>query len=180
MKADHRFVPLVCLALLAGCGAVNVSVKPQTTLTRSSIIAVVVDSSDRLHMHEQLGRLLSERGFQVNYVPVVRAVMQGQSGADSGSAEKSTTVRPRGVAEFSGDNRTSEPRENATDGKPAYTLAYGYHAYPDVFYRAFTDFPATIVKSTTDEEMASADFAGDRSVSSVLEMFADKLASLTR
>lgn len=77
MNAHHRFVPLVCLALLAGCGAVNVSVKPQTTFTRNSIITVVVDSSDRLQVHEKLGRLPSERSSQVNYMPIVRAGMQG-------------------------------------------------------------------------------------------------------
>ncbi len=178
MNAHHRFVPLVCLALLAGCGAVNVSVKPQTTLTRNSIITLAVDSSDRLHMQEQLGRLLSERGFQVDYVPVVQAVMQGQPAA--GGAAKSTTARLRGVAEFSGEGQMPGSLGTETDGKPTHTLAYGYHAYHDVFCWAFTDFTAAIMNSTTNEVMASADFAGDRSVGSVLEMFADKLASLTR
>lgn len=177
----HRYlVPLACLSLLVGCGAVNVTVKPQTTFTKGATITVEADSADRLGVHEKLGRLLSERGFEMVSGAVTREKVQLQSEADAGAAAKSTTTHGDAAAAFVGESRSQQSPDKGTEVKPSYILRFRYHAYHDVFYWSFTSLNATIANSTTGEVVASVDFSGDRSVDGVLEDFANKLALSAR
>jgi len=176
MKMHYWFVPLACLCLLVGCGTVNVVMKPQTTFTKNSTITVVVQSADQLGVQGKLEHLLLERGFEIVSEAVAQEKVKLQSEADSGIAAKSATTHSETAAAVVGKSRSEQSLSKVIEVKSSYILRFRYHAYYDVFYWAFTSFNATIVNLATGEVVASVNFSGDRSVDSVLEEFANKLA----
>lgn len=170
----------VCLLLLTGCGTVNVAMKPQTTFTKNSTVTVVVQNSDRLGVQGKLEHLLLERGFEIISQAVAQEKLKLSSESNARIAARGVSGAGESAAAILGKNESEQSLTRVTEVKSSYILRFHYHAYYDVFYWAFTSFNATVVNLGTGEVVASVSFSGDRSVDSVLEEFANKLASSAR
>jgi len=176
-----KALPLItCLLLLTGCGTVNVAMKPHTAFTKNSTITIVVQNTDQLGVQGKIEHLLLERGFEVLSEAVTQDKVKLQSESETGIAAKSMKESGESAAAVIGKSRSEQSLSRVTEIKSSYILRFRYHAYYDVFYWAFTTFNATVVNLASGEVVASVNFSGDRSVDSVLEEFANKLATMAK
>jgi len=164
------------IVLLTGCGTVNFALKPNTEFNKNSTITIIVNGNDRIGVQGSLEHLFLERGFEVVSEAVARRELKLESESDS------TVLAQGGQSKASviSKNTSNQVLSNVKTVKSAYILRTSYNAYYDVFYWAFTSFNATVVDLSSGKVVGSVNFSGDRSVDSVLEDFANKIASAAK
>jgi len=182
----NKLTFITCLLLITGCGKVNVVMKQHTTFTKNSTITIVVENDDKVGVQGKLEHLLLERGFEVLSEAVTLEKVKLQSESENGLAVKSKEVSGESAAAIIGKSRSEKSLSRVTEVKSSYILRFRYNAYEAhmmysmIIYWAFTTFNATVVNLDSGEVVASVNFSGDRSVDSVLEEFANKLASMAK
>ncbi|HQO58791.1 MAG TPA: hypothetical protein PLT76_08750 [Candidatus Omnitrophota bacterium] len=163
MKSQYCLL-LIAVLLLAGCGTLNVYVKPGTNFNRNTTITVI-GGEDRSGTKGQIEHLLLSRGFNIVSESTARNAIKYR-----GSLKGTDVINNEYIAE------TYSIREINS----VYALEMNYSYYWDVFYWAYTRFSAKVTDLNNGEVVLTAQFSGDRSVNSVLNELVNKIDAQVR
>lgn len=164
--------------VLAACGTVSGSVRPDSTFRKHSSLTVLVQSDDRLGTQGTMEHLLLERGFNVISAAVAQQKRESHSRTDISGKTAESAGDPAQTT-FDAATETSRSSGNVTEVNSTHVLRFKYSAYFDVVHWSCTRLSGSVIDLADGAVVASFQFSGDRSIDSVLTSVADKLALST-
>jgi hypothetical protein len=158
------FFSIVCIAVMTGCGSVNVYVKPGAVLSKKSTITVTGEN-DQSGTRGTLEHLLLSKGFNI---------------VSETTAKTAVRYKDQLQGSNSYNNEFSSEVYSVKELNSVYALDTRYTYYYDMLYYAYRSFSAKVVDLNTGEVVLSVSFVGDRSVNSVLEDCVEQIAKLVK
>ena len=144
----------------SSCGTMKVHVNQEATYSRKNPITINLPSDDKCGTLGELQFLLQSNGYKLmSYTAAKKALnLDSESGSDSYHGEVSST----------------------TIFKSAYVMDINNLCYFDGFAWAYNSFSANITDLVTGEIIMTANFRGDRYVSSVLSELVKKMNTVIK
>lgn len=154
-------IVILLLLALSSCGAVRLSVKDNAKFTKNTTVTVAAND-DQSGSVGELNQLLFEYGFNV---------------VSYSTAKKAIQYKDEIKGSDPNNSRFEAEIYSVRELNSVYAIELDYTYYYDVFYYSYRSFSARVIDLNTGQIVASANFRGDRSVSGVLEDFAEQLAA---
>jgi hypothetical protein len=169
MNSVRGMIVLLAAFLLAGCGSVEVTLKPDTGFTKKASITVEYGGADWGNLQPRIEQALLKVGFDVISPTVAQTRLQYQSNSTNQLSNPASQQIPA-------SNSFQSSSQSVVQYQSVYLLKYTDSFDESLGGMVITEFAASIIDLRTGEVVGTITEGGEYTPSILIQNISDKLS----